>query len=157
MYNWVDSNIDRDRTKVFFWAISSAHYKYGLCPLYLYYLEMLSLFYIIVLEQIIWYICSIIYFYFFYFWLIWIDLYWENENLVFIWAPFLIQLSPFVWSFQYLGGANRTIGGPTAATRFDYYAPIDESGMHKGVQHLWFIHTDNMIFLFYAFLYRNRT
>jgi hypothetical protein len=38
-------------------------------------------------------------------------------------------------SFQYHGGTNfgRTAGGPFIATSYDYDAPIDEYGMHKGV------------------------
>lgn len=36
---------------------------------------------------------------------------------------------------QYHGGTNfgRTAGGPFIATSYDYDAPIDEYGMHKGV------------------------
>jgi hypothetical protein len=36
--------------------------------------------------------------------------------------------------FQYHGGTNfgRTAGGPFIATSYDYDAPLDEYGMHKG-------------------------
>jgi hypothetical protein len=39
----------------------------------------------------------------------------------------------FLW-FQYHGGTNfgRTAGGPFIATSYDYDAPLDEYGTHKG-------------------------